>query len=142
MMKANKMMAWMVMGLLVIAAVACGGGGKYASAKALMGKQISIINRYADAMDKANNAQAVVAALNAYAADTKDLIPDMKKFQEQFPEMKDQAEAPAELKPEMDKMQEAMGRMMTASMKAAQYMQDPAVQAAQKKLGEAMSGMK
>lgn len=141
-MKANKMMAWMVMGLLVIAAVACGGGGKYASAKALMGKQISIINRYADAMDKANNAQAVVAALNAYAADTKDLIPDMKKFQEQFPEMKDQAEAPAELKPEMDKMQEAMGRMMTASMKAAQYMQDPAVQAAQKKLGEAMSGMK
>lgn len=140
MMKANKMMA--VMGLLVIAAVACGGGGKYASAKALMGKQISIINRYADAMDKANNAQEVVAALNAYAADTKDLIPDMKKFQEQFPEMKDQAEAPAELKPEMDKMQEAMGRMMTASMKAAQYMQDPAVQAAQKKLGEAMAGMK
>lgn len=141
-MKANKMMAWMVMGLLVIAAVACGGGGKYASAKALMGKQISIINHYADAMDKANNAQAVVAALNAYAADTKDLIPDMKKFQEQFPEMKDQAEPPAELKPEMDKMQEAMGRMMSASMKAAQYMQDPAVQAAQKKLGQAMSGMK
>jgi len=142
MMKANKMMAWMVMGLLVIAAVACGGGGKYASAKALMGKQISIINRYADAMDKANNAQDVVAALNAYAADTKDLIPELKKFQEQFPEMKDQAEAPAELKPEMDMMQEAMGRMMTASMKAAQYMQDPAVQAAQKKLGEAMAGMK
>lgn len=141
-MKANKMMAWMVMGLLVIAAVACGGGGKYASAKALMGKQISIINRYADAMDKANNAQDVVAALNAYAADTKDLIPELKKFQEQFPEMKDQAEAPAELKPEMDMMQEAMGRMMTASMKAAQYMQDPAVQAAQKKLGEAMAGMK
>ena len=93
-------------------------------------------------MDKANNAQDVVAALNAYAADTKDLIPDLKKFQEQFPEMNDQAEAPVELKPEMDKMQEAMGRMMTASMKAAQYMQDPAVQAAQKKLGEAMAGMK
>lgn len=141
-MKANKMMAVMVMGLLVIAAVACGGGGKYGTAKALIGKQISIINRYADAMDKAGSAQEVAAALNAYAADTKDLIPDMKKFQEQFPEMKDQAEPPAELKPEMDKMQEAMGRMMSASMKAAKFMQDPIVQEAQRKLGEAMSGMK
>ncbi|MCJ7524879.1 MAG: hypothetical protein MUP71_06595 [Candidatus Aminicenantes bacterium] len=141
-MKASKMMLGLLVVLMIVGGVACGGGGKYASAKALMGKQISIINRYADAMDKANNAQDVVAALNAYATDTKDLIPDLKKFQEQFPEMNDQAEAPAELKPEMDKMQEAMGRMMTASMKAAQYMQDPAVQAAQKKLGEAMAGMK
>jgi len=136
------MMLGLLVVLMIVGGIACGGGGKYASAKALMGKQISIINRYADAMDKANNAQDVVAALNAYAADTKDLIPDLKKFQEQFPEMNDQAEAPVELKPEMDKMQEAMGRMMTASMKAAQYMQDPAVQAAQKKLGEAMAGMK
>jgi len=141
-MKASKMMLGLLVVLMIVGGIACGGGGKYASAKALMGKQISIINRYADAMDKANNAQDVVAALNAYAADTKDLIPDLKKFQEQFPEMNDQAEAPVELKPEMDKMQEAMGRMMTASMKAAQYMQDPAVQAAQKKLGEAMAGMK
>ena len=141
-MKKSKLMLGLVVVLMIVGAVACGGGGKYASARALMGKQISIINNYADAMDKANSAQDVVAALNAYADATKDMIPDLKKFQEQFPEMTDQAEAPAELKPEMDKMQEAMGRMMSASMKAAQYMQDPAVQAAQKKLGEAMAGMK
>ncbi|HUV79041.1 MAG TPA: hypothetical protein VMW06_13405 [Desulfobacterales bacterium] len=141
-MKASKTLVGLVVVLMIVGGIACGGGGKYASAKALIGKQISIINRYADAMEKADNAQDVVAALNAYAADTKSLIPDMKKFQEQFPEMKDQTEPPAELKPEMDKMQEAMGRMMSASMKAAQYMQDPAVQEAQKKLGEAMAGMK
>jgi threonine aldolase len=39
-------------------------------------------------------------------------------------------------------MQEAMGRMMSASMKAAKYMQDPVVQEAQKNLAEAMSSMK
>jgi hypothetical protein len=141
-MNARKKTAWMVVALMVLGAAACGGGGKYASAKALIGKQISIINRYADAMDKAGSAQEVAAALNTYAADSKALLPEMKKFQEQFPEMKDQAEAPAELKPEMDKMQEAMGRMMSASMKAAKYMQDPVVQEAQKNLAEAMSSMK
>ena len=45
-----------------------------------------------------------------------------------------------ELKPEMEKMQQVMGRIISASMKSAQYMMDPAVQEAQKKLGEAMSG--
>ena len=141
-MKACKTMICLAVVLMVAGAVACGGGGKYASAKSLIAKQIDIMNDYADAMEKAGNAQDVAAALNAYAAETEELIPAMKKFQEQFPEMKNQAEPPAELKPEMDKMQTVMGRIINASMKAAQYMQDPAVQEAQKKLGEAMSGMK
>jgi hypothetical protein len=141
-MKASKMMAWMVMALLVAGLAACGGGGKYASAKSLINKQIAIMESYADAMEKASSAAEVAKALNAYAAAQKDLIPAMKKFQEQFPDMKDQKEPPVELKPEMDKMQQVMGRIMSASMKAAQYMQDPIVQEAQKKLGEAMAGMK
>jgi len=141
-MKAGRMMAWLAVVLLVVGAVACGKADKFSSARTLIAKQIEIMNRYADAMEKAGSARDVAAALDAYAAGTRDLIPDMKKFQEQFPEMKNQAEPPAELKPEMEKMQAVMGRIINASMKAAQYMQDPAVQEAQKKLGEAMSGMK
>jgi hypothetical protein len=141
-MKLNKTMAAMAVGVMVAGLVACGGGGKYASAKSLIAKQIGIMNSYADAMEKAGNAQDVAAALNAYAAASRDLVPAMKKFQEQFPEMKNQAEPPAELKPEMDKMQAVMGRIISASMKAAQYMSDPAVQEAQKKVAEAMSSMK
>jgi len=141
-MKAGRMMAWLAVVLLVVGAVDCGKADKFSSARTLIAKQIEIMNRYADAMEKAGSARDVAAALDAYAAGTRDLIPDMKKFQEQFPEMKNQAEPPAELKPEMEKMQAVMGRIINASMKAAQYMQDPAVQEAQKKLGEAMSGMK
>ena len=141
-MKACRMMVWLAVALMIAGAVACGGGGKYASAKSLIAKQIDIMNDYADAMEKAGSAQDVAAALNAYAAGSKGLVPAMKKLQEQFPEMKNQAEPPAELKPEMDRMQAVMGRIINASMKAAQYMQDPAVQEAQKKLGEAMSGVK
>jgi hypothetical protein len=141
-MKASKTMIGCLAALMIVGGIACGGGGKYASAKSLIAKQIEIMNRYADAIEKAGNAKEVAAALNAYAADSKELIPAMKKFQEQFPEMKNQAKPPTELKPEMDKMQAVMGRMMSASMKAAQYMRDPAVQEAQKKLGEAMAEMK
>jgi hypothetical protein len=141
-MRQNKTMAWMVMALVVAGAAACGGGGKYGSAKSLINKQIAIMEDYAQAMEQATSAPEVAKALDAYAAAQKELIPAMKKFQEQFPEMKNQAEPPAELKPEMDKMQQVMGRVMAASMKAAQYMSDPVVQEAQKRLGESMSGMK
>ena len=141
-MKACKTLVWLAVVLMIGGAVACGGGGKYAPLKELIAKQIKMMNSYADAMEKAGNAQDVAAALNAYAAEQKELAPAMKKLQEQFPEMKNQAEPPAELKPEMDKMQAIMGRIMSASMKAAQYMSDPAVQEAQKKVGEAMSEMK
>ncbi len=141
-MKTLKTMACLALVLTVSVAVACGGGGKYAQAKKLINKQIDMMNDYADAMEKAENAQDVAAATNTYAAATADLVPDMKKFQEQYPEMKNQADPPAELKPEMDRMQQSMGRMISASMKAARFMMDPAVQEAQKKLGEAMSGMK
>lgn len=141
-MKRSEISAWIAMGALVLGLAACGGGGKYAQAKSLINRQIAVMESYANAMEKAGSAQEVAAALNAYAAGQKDLIPAMKKFQEQFPEMKDQAEPPAELKAEMEKMQQVMGRIMSASMKAAQYMQDPVVQEAQKKLGEAMAGMK
>ena len=141
-MKVSKWMAVMMLVLLVVAAVACGGGGKYGSAKSLINKQIAIMKKYAEAMERATSAAEVAKALNAYAADSEALIPAMKKFKEQFPEMKNQADPPVELKPEMDKMQAAMGRIISASMKAAQFMQDPAVREAQKKLSEIMSGMK
>jgi hypothetical protein len=141
-MKTGKLMAWLAVVLLIGGAVACAKADKFSSARSLINKQIDIMTNYAEAMEKAGNAHDVAAALNAYAAGQKDLIPAMKKFQEQFPEMKNQAEPPAELKPEMDKMRAIMGRIMSASMKAAQYMSDPVVQEAQKKLGEAMTSMK
>jgi len=141
-MKALKMTARLALVLGIVVAVACGGGGKYAQAKKLINQQIDIMTDYADAMEKADNAQKAAAAINDYAAATAALAPEMKKFQEQYPELKDQAEPPVELKPEMEKMQQVMGRLISASMKSAQYMMDPAVQEAQKKLGEAMSGNK
>jgi hypothetical protein len=141
-MKAGKLMVWLAVVLMIGGVAACGGGGKYASAKALMGKQLAAMSHYADAMEKAGNAQEVAAAMNAYAAEQKELIPAMKEVQQKFPEMMAQKEPPVELKEEMEKMQQIGQRVAAASMKAVQYMSDPVVQEAQKKFAESMSGMK
>ena len=141
-MNARKMMAWMVVAMLVAGAAACGGGGKYGAAKELMAKQVAAMSDFADAMEKAGNAQEVAAALNGYAAAQKELVPAMMELQKKYPELMAQREAPVELKAEMEKMQQLGQRVATASMKVAQYMADPVVQEAQKKLAESMTSMK
>ncbi|MCX6553894.1 MAG: hypothetical protein NTZ12_02590 [Candidatus Aminicenantes bacterium] len=141
-MKVGKPMVWLALALMIGGAVACGGGGKYGEAKTLMGKQLAVMEDFAAAMEKAGNAQEVAAALNAYAAEQKDLIPAMMDLQKKYPELMAQKEAPAELKAEMEKMQQIGQRVAAASMKAAQYMSDPVVQEAQKKFAESMAGMK
>jgi predicted transcriptional regulator len=93
-------------------------------------------------MEKAESAQEVAAALNAYAAEQKELVPAMMELQKKYPELMAQKEAPAELKAETEKLQQIGQRIMAASMKAMKYMQDPVVQEAQKKLAESMALMK
>ena len=141
-MKAGKRTVWLAVALMIGGAVACGGGGKYGEAKALMGKQLTVMENFAAAMEKAGSAQEVAAALNAYAVGQKELIPAMMDLQKKYPELMAQKEAPAELKAEMEQMQKIGQRVAMASMKAAQYMSDPVVQEAQKKLAESMSSMK
>jgi enamine deaminase RidA (YjgF/YER057c/UK114 family) len=141
-MKARKTMAWVAVAVAVAGTMACGGGGKYGEAKALMAKQLTTMENFAAAMEKAGNAQDVAAALNAYAAGQKDLIPAMMELQKKYPELMAQKEAPAELRAEMEKMQQIGQRVATAMMKTGPYMTDPVVQEAQKKLAEAMTSMK
>ena len=141
-MKMSKTVAWAVLVLVVAGFAACGGGGKYGAVKSVMGKQIAVMESFAAAMEKAGNAQDVAAALNAYAAEQKDLMPEMMDLQKKYPELATQKEPPAELKAEMEKLQQIGMRVASASMKAAQYMADPVVQEAQKKLAESMASMK
>lgn len=118
------------------------GGGKYADAKKVMGKFISITNDFASDMEKADDADSTAAAINAYADGMSALSPEMKKIQEKYPEIKDQKNPPEELKELAGQMEEIMPKMMAAMMKAAKYSQEPAVMEAQKKLQQAMGAMR
>ncbi|MCK4943498.1 MAG: hypothetical protein KAS65_07970 [Candidatus Aminicenantes bacterium] len=118
------------------------GGGKYADAKKVMGKFISITNDFVSDMEKADDADSTAAAINAYAHEMEHLSADMKKIQEKYPEIKDQENPPEELKELAGQMEEVMPKMMAAMMKLAKYAQEPAVMEAQKKLQQAMGELR
>ena len=118
------------------------GGGKYAEAKKVMEKFISITNDFVSDMEKADDADSTAAAINAYADEMADLSADMKKVQEKYPEIKDQENPPEELKELSAQMEEVMPKMMAAMMKLAKYAQEPAVMEAQKKLQQAMGELR
>jgi hypothetical protein len=141
-MKVNKSMAWMVLVLVAAGFAACSGGGKYGEVKSMLNKQLAAMESFAAAMEKAGSAQEVAAALTAYGSAQKELMPAMMELQKKYPDLATQKEPPAELKAEMDKLQQIGQRVAMASMKAAQYMSDPVVQEAQQKLAESMAAMK
>ncbi len=118
------------------------GGGKYADAKKVMGKFISITNDFASDMEKADDADSTAAAINAYAHEMEHLSADMKKIHEKYPEVKDPQNMPEELKEVAAQMEEVMPKMIAAMMKLAKYAQEPAVMEAQKKLQQAMGDLR
>jgi len=126
--------------LLILAlAFACGKGGKYSDAKAVIDDMVKVTESYIAAMEKAEDADTVATAMNAYAAGMKKLAPRMQEIEKKYPEFKNQDEPPAELAESMEKMGQVMKKMFEVSMKTAKYAEDPKVQAAQKAMQEAMA---
>lgn len=127
--------------VFVLGLMACGGGGgggKYGDVKSLMNKFNDSTEKWLEAMDKADSAKKVAAALSDYAKTMKGMRADMEKMEEKYPELQGMENPPEELKEQAQKMEELMGKMMSVMMKAAQYADDPDVKAAQKEFEEAM----
>ena len=138
-MKKTKWLIFVCMALFLIGTTACSkGGGKYADLKDVVVKFNQNTQAFVDAMDKADSAESVAAAMNDFAAVMGTMKTDMQKMEEKYPEIKDMENPPAELAEEGAMMQELMMKMGTAMMKAMQYGEDPAVKAAQEALQNIM----
>jgi predicted small secreted protein len=118
------------------------GGGKYADVQKVMDNYITANEKFATALEGAKTAEDVTTAIEALTETTKAVAPQLKAFETKYPEFKNQDNPPAELKPIMDRMMGAAGKMMAAMQKIGQFAADPKVQAAQAKLQEAMALMK
>jgi hypothetical protein len=129
--------------VLVLSVAVCkGGGGKYADVQKVLDKYIGANETFATALDGAKSADEVVAALNALTETTKAVAPELKAFETKYPELKTPDNPPAELKPLMDRMMAAAGKMVGAMAKIAPFAADPKVQEAQTKFQDAMALMK
>jgi predicted small secreted protein len=129
--------------VLALSMAACKGGGtsgegKYADVQKVMDRYIGANEKFATALEGAKTADEVVAALNTLTETTKAVAPELKAFETKYPEIKNQDNPPAELKPLMDRMMAAAGKMMNAMQKIAPFASDPKVQEAQTKFQEAM----
>ena len=137
----KKLFSVLAIGLLLMA-YACGGGD---DPKTVMKDMLNLFDDLVGDLEKADDADAVVAALEKSAVAMKELAPRMKAAQEKFPALKDMkpgAKLPEEFK-EFEKRFEELGpKMMGIMGKMMKYASDPKVTAAGKKWQEAMSAMK
>jgi len=116
--------------------------GKYADVGPVMEKMIQANEKYVEALEKAENAEQVAAAINGMTDAMIDMAPAMKAIEEKFPEFKTQEEPPAELKPLNDKLMAVMMRMFGVMNKLTEYESDPLVAAAQERYNKAMEDMR
>lgn len=112
----------------------CGSNKPYADAEEVFDQYASLIEEYAAALDQADNAQAVAAAVNRFADGMQKLQPAMERISEKYPELETGENVPEELKHLESKMEEVGTKMGQAMMKVMSYMNDPEVQKALERL--------
>ena len=105
------------------------GGGRYADAKKAINTQYKMMDEFTTSIDQAADSGAVVAALKKFQKSAEGAKEEMMAIAKKYPEMKDQANTPEELKAEMAKMKEMMPQFIGAMMKIGkEYGDNPDVQ--------------
>lgn len=131
-MKISKWMVYLFVAVFALGMTACGGGGgKYADLKPVVKEFNQNTEKFINAMEKADSAEKVAAAMKSYTKVMQDVKSKMEKMEEKYPELKTMSDPPPELGEEAKKMQELMMKMANAMMKAGKYADDPEVKKAQ-----------
>jgi hypothetical protein len=129
-----------MVGLIFFAGVVY-GGGRYAEVKSFIEKMTVSLEKFITDMEKAENAGAVVSALDAYTNVMKELAPKAKELLKKYPELKDEKTHPEELKPLLKKMDELGKKMFGVLGKIQQFADDPQVKEANKRFMDTMAAM-
>lgn len=135
----NRAMMLLCCCALLVFAFAC--GGKYDDAVDVQEDFIDLAADYVKEMDTADSAEKVAAAMNHYADGMAELAPRIREINEKYPELRDPETMPEKLKATTEEQKEVMRNVSSSFMKAMPYMQDPQVQAAQKRIAQAMQGV-
>jgi hypothetical protein len=137
----KKVALFAVVGLIVFAGVVY-GGGKYAEIKPILEKMAASLEKFVTDMEKAENADAVVAGLDAFTDVMKKLAPEMREILKKYPELKDEKTHPEELKPLLKKMDELGKKLFGVMGKIQQFANDPKVKEANNRFMAAMAAMR
>ena len=136
----KKVALFAIVGLMLFAGIAY-GGGKYAKIKPLIEKMAVSFEKFITDMEKAANADAVVAALDTFTGVMKELGPKMREIIKKYPELKDERTHPEELKPLLKKVDELGKKMFGVMGKLQQFANEPKVKEASDRFMAAMASM-
>jgi len=117
------------------------GGSKYGDCIALNEAFVQLMEEYVASLEKAAGPDEITAAINRLADGMEDLGPKMKELAEKYPELKDKNNQPEEVKPSLEKAEEAGKKFAGTFMKIMPHMKNPKVQEAFKRAGNAMKTM-
>jgi len=131
---------WMAMAtcLFVALVLVTGCGGKYDDVKKVNAEYVGMVEDYIADLDKADNKDDVVAAMDAFTADLEVLWPKMRALAEKYPELENEDELPEDLKETQKATEEVSAKMAGSFAKIMQYMSDPDVMAAQQRMAQIM----
>lgn len=133
----KKLLLYSVLVLFLGGLVACGGGGS--DAEAVMDEYIGAIDGLAKDVEKADNADGIVTAIDTFSNKMTALMPKMKKAGEDMAKNAQSGKMTKEMEEMAKKSMTIMAKMKSIQEKIAKYSSDPKVQEAQKKMAEAMS---
>jgi predicted nucleic acid-binding Zn-ribbon protein len=136
----KKVALFSVVGLVLWAGVIY-GGGKYTEIKPLIEKMAVSLEKFITGMEKAENADAVVAELDTLTEVMKKLAPKMREIVKKYPELKDERTHPEELKPLLKNMDELGKKLFGVMGKIQQFANEPKVKEANERFMEAMAAM-
>ncbi len=115
-----------------------GCGGKYSDVEKINEEYVEIVENYISALDKADDSESVVKAMNNFTDELEVLWPKMRELAEKYPELENQENLPEELKKSQKRAEEVGAKMAGSFMKLMKYMDDPDVMAAQERMGGIM----
>ncbi len=99
---------------------------------------INITQNYIDGLNSAKSADDVAEVMTDYAEGFGKLMPKMQEINEKFPELMNQKDLPEKVIESQAKAEQIGMAFASSFMKSMQYMSDPKVAEAQKKMGEIM----
>ena len=115
--------------------------GKYVHLKPIIKDMVDSLEIFILGMEKAENADAVAAALDKYSEATLKIAPKVKEMMKKYPELKNETNRPKELKPLMDKSDELAKKLIGLFGKISKYAKNPKVKAANERWQKAMASL-
>ncbi|MCP4691647.1 MAG: hypothetical protein GY859_26610 [Desulfobacterales bacterium] len=131
----------MVICILFFMPAICQGQEDYDDLIEVYEEYLLIMEEYLEAVNDSQSADGVAEAMNIMAEEMERIGPSLKEMKEKYPELNKSGKPPEELEFLQERADELRPRIFASFFKLAAYMEDPEVQAAQKRLAVAMKSI-